>query len=710
MKRSTPPAKKLQPGPRWWLFCSLFLAVLLPLMAGALASWHSMGGLDIWLHHKAGQEILSGNGISAVNGYSFSEPDHPWTNHEWLFQILIGATGPDPSNLEEGIHRWNVLRLGLTLILMMTLLTGDRPWLRTPQHLFWVSPGILLGVALLWSRLLLRPELVSFVFLVLIIRLVERPTRKNWNWRQLASLMNREGLAFLVTLLWAQCHGFAAMAPVIWLVGGLLAFVPGSILPRPTMVRLLAGTGLLAVALLLTPNGWQGFIYPLKAFGQFSASQFDLRGTISELTPLLQTPNSLNLTIMAFKVSLVWGLVVCVWNFRRLSFLRILLWGLWAVATIAAQRNIGFYALAFVLLHTGIVDNGLAGMSPKWHRIQFPAKAAFLPFIISLSAAGWFGFSLITDTLYVSEGVTRRTGTGPTVARYPFQATEILSRSPGTHVFANVDAAALSLDLGQARVFIDGRTEAYSPETWARYHQFRKGGPDALALLDEVGAQRVLLAFGSSAFKPFLKSVLASPDWKVQHAAPAGVLLGRSPNTTLRMNQDLLGNFATHQPTAKTPNLSNTRKADLWAARSALAELAGLPEEQESYLRQGLSLRPDHPLIHHNLGNIILKKGQPKTALTHFKKALESNPRLASSALNAGVCLMNLRDFAGAEEYFSRSLRLQPNNYQAWANHSLALQQLGRFDQARASLTEALRLNPSNPNLRRALQDLKNRK
>ncbi len=171
--------------------------------------------------------------------------------------------------------------------------------------------------------------------------------------------------------------------------------------------------------------------------------------------------------------------------------------------------------------------------------------------------------------------------------------------------------------------------------------------------------------------------------------------------------QQALIPFALLKPESSKGQLSRTRKADQWAARATLAGLAGLPQEQESYLFKGLALCPDHPLINHNLGNILLRNNKTAMALEHFQKALEINPRLGGSYLNAGVCQMNLRDFESAQKLFARARKLQPRNFQAWANHSLSLQRLGRHSEALKAMAEASRLAPENARLRQALQNLR---
>ena len=122
----TPEGLVQRPARIWWGAVPLLITVL----SGLLLSWHSLSDLDIWFHLRSGRDLLDGQGISHVNHYSFTEPDHPWVNHEWLFQVLSTVTGPEPiaaavAPADLDVSGWNVLRASLTLLLLLTVLLGD---------------------------------------------------------------------------------------------------------------------------------------------------------------------------------------------------------------------------------------------------------------------------------------------------------------------------------------------------------------------------------------------------------------------------------------------------------------------------------------------------------------------------------------------------------------------------------------------------------
>ena len=153
---------------------------------------------------------------------------------------------------------------------------------------------------------MLRPELISYILFVGLVRLAEKAVHPadgpgEWTWRDLLHPGRPVGGAVLLTLVWAQCHGFSALAPVIWLMAGLAAWLDRKI-RRDQMQAIrwklwFSGFGLLVLAQLATPNGLAGLTYPIRALGQFTGDGTDLRQTISELSPLLTSRDSLGLSV-----------------------------------------------------------------------------------------------------------------------------------------------------------------------------------------------------------------------------------------------------------------------------------------------------------------------------------------------------------------------------------------------------------------------------
>lgn len=151
------------------------LAVLAILV---LLSWHPLEDLDIWFHHRAGADLLADGPLPPHNTYSFTEPRHPWLNHEWLFQLLAHATGPRGPVAALEVRGWSLLGTILAMGIGLALLAGDgglRRFKGRGHPAAVGSAGLLLlaTLGLVWPRLLLRPELLSYLALVLLVRWTE---------------------------------------------------------------------------------------------------------------------------------------------------------------------------------------------------------------------------------------------------------------------------------------------------------------------------------------------------------------------------------------------------------------------------------------------------------------------------------------------------------------------------------------------------------
>lgn len=693
---------------RWTRSLALLPLAMVLGVIGLLA-WHSLTDLDIWLHLRAGRDLLSGAGFTHLNTYSFTNPDFPWLNHEWLFQVLTAWTGPAAGEPTASVTGWNILRLTLIMGLAAVLMLGDgnlrslRDGRSASQPLL-TSLVTLVGVGLAWPRFNLRPELLSSILLVLVVRETERYYRAA---PPTSAFLHRKTIwsLFAINLIWAQVHGFAALAPLVILIGLVTRPRRHSGTWRPLALWAPFFMGLLA--LCLTPNGWHGLLFPLRALGQMTGDKADLSRTISELVPFLQTRNSLGLTMLLFKASLVWVVLFTILGWGRISLLRLALVCGAVAATFATQRSIGLYGVTFILLHTGTCPN----WPSPWWRSRWPWRApsarltswtgAAAALLITLGCL-WWGSAIVSNDFYLREGVGRRYGSGTTPAIYPRAAATALTAPAAEHTFANLGAAAYLLGTTEARLFVDGRTEAYPPARWNQYLRIRNAGPQVATLLVRADVSAVVLSLGNGAFNGMAAGLQEAPDWQPVAADAGGVLwLAGSPAPAHGQNT-VLADAARH--ILATTESDATRRADLCLAAAGLKQLVGDRAGAEHSLRTGLTARPDHPALNHNLGNILLAAGRFTEAAGCFGRALAVNHRLAGSALNLGVCQMRLQQTEAAVASFRRSLAIDPDQADGWVNLAVGLRQLGQTHQAFEALQKAVALRPGDARLQRQLR------
>jgi tetratricopeptide (TPR) repeat protein len=717
--RKEPPRPTLAPAsPSRAAMPAQALTALVVMVTAGLLAWHPLEDLDIWFHDRAGADFLATGPLPAQNHYSFTEPTHAWLNHEWLFQLLAHTTGPHGHATESGVAGWNLLRLILTAAIAAVLLLGDGGLRRLRGNgsalaAAWHGPLLLGSLGLLWPRLLLRPELVSYLALVLLVRWTEDLRtdlsdggKAVLRARDLVDPRQAAGRLFWLTLAWAQCHGFSAAAPLVVAIG-LLAPAPGHALRAPDR-RTLRAAGLVTAAtlaaLVATPNGLQGLAFPLRALGQFGEG-VNLRNTIAELAPLLRTPDMLGLTTIVFKASLGVGAVLVVGGWRRIGVLRIVLWLAMAAATFSSQRALGPYAIAFALL-------GLRGSLPRFLPARFGSRGAdalaLTGAVVALVTAVLWGAAVTSDRFYLAEGVTRRFGNGLATAQYPVEAAEKLTGRPGTQVFANLGASGLLLGTTRVLPFVDGRTEAYSPALWREYLDIKSAGDRALSLLDARRVDAVCLANPGGPFAALAADLIASHRWDLAGAEGAGLLFVRE---TIPFGPDAAGRLEAakrtvlleaadrQQAAARSAPLSPARAADGLVAAATLYRLAGADDQRRACLAAAVARSPRHALARHNYGNQLLADGRTEAALAEFRAAAAANRRLAGPRLNAGVCLMKLKQAGEAARWFTAATRIDPRSVEAWANLAVARNATGDRTGALSAIDRALALSPGNARL-----------
>jgi len=121
-----------------------------------------------------------------------------------------------------------------------------------------------------------------------------------------------------------------------------------------------------------------------------------------------------------------------------------------------------------------------------------------------------------------------------------------------------------------------------------------------------------------------------------------------------------------------------------------------VPEAGAAYFRL-LEAHPENPTIHFHMGQLALMVNRHDHAEFHFRKAVESDPRMAQAWSDLGVVL----DLLGrAEEGLAclrKSVELEPGNADRRVRTAIALRHLLRPDEALAEVHGILAAHPGNP-------------
>ena len=84
------------------------------------------------------------------------------------------------------------------------------------------------------------------------------------------------------------------------------------------------------------------------------------------------------------------------------------------------------------------------------------------------------------------------------------------------------------------------------------------------------------------------------------------------------------------------------------------------------------------------------EKGLYHEAVSHYTKAVETEPNNVISWLNLGSCLRMVQNFGRAAEAYTKVVELDPENPAGWMNLSLLLGDAGKYEEAAAAVSHVI--------------------
>jgi len=130
--------------------------------------------------------------------------------------------------------------------------------------------------------------------------------------------------------------------------------------------------------------------------------------------------------------------------------------------------------------------------------------------------------------------------------------------------------------------------------------------------------------------------------------------------------------------------------------RTSRAQLAHW-QTTEALYRHMMSLTPQFPLIHLNLGEHLLANGRVEEAVRLFYRAIEIEPGYAKAHNNLGVVFWSARQPDRALSHLTQAVSADPKLAKAHSNLGIAYNGMRRPVEALASFERALALDPRDP-------------
>lgn len=478
------------------LAISLVGIVLLTVL---LMNLHTIDEPDMGFHLSMGRWIVTHRTLPATDPLTYTVPDHEYTDMHWLYQILawlVWNTGG--SHLYTVAHTACVLTAFLITICHARKRRGD-----------WIVIACLMVLSALASeiRFSTRPEVISWIFLAVFIRLLENQRNSR-----------PAGLRFLpvLMLLWVNIQGIY----IIGLVVVCCYLLDDLIRCRRISRHLWVMAGLTGVTSLVNPYGIKGVTFPFLLSTRLHG-QNRFATTIGEfLSPWELDPSNFGAGITFLLITyytlavLVPVLLLLTW--RRRTAADWLVTGVFWVLAAQALRNIPLFCLAMLPVAAEAIRDlheQFLLSSPGWRKTwrycyrsgAIGAGGASLVLIVLMATGAWYHLTHRPVRL----------GFGLASGFLPVRSTDFLNAN-------NLEGRILNeLRFGgylswrwEQPVFIDGRLEVMQQDFFEAYESARRQ-PYPESLINRWNPD--IAVFGYTVLPAWFKRFLDSPVWRLVH-------------------------------------------------------------------------------------------------------------------------------------------------------------------------------------------------
>ncbi len=408
---------------------------------------------DVWWHMAVGKELLTSHHFITKDPFTFTVNGSPWVPHSYLAGILFYLVYQIGSAYGLIILR-AVLVLSAFGLLYRILKRAAVPFA-------FAAPFVLVGALVVHSRFLIRPHLLEYLFILMLIGfLLDRGKRTGFRFF---------GPPVLLQALWVNVHPSFYLGPAIVLLclaGEAVTGIFSSLKKTFTEAEAARLKSLLILMLLMVAAS---FVNPNPGEFIFQPLGGEQRELVTRYTLEWRSPFDPALRYGAFhpyyEIFLALAVISLVLSLLRRRFAAFLLVGAFVYLSLQAHRfraELVFIALPFLLIElmSAPFAPALARVFSRWKGGGAWARGIF----------AWLTMSVLiltaTDRLTIGGAVSDR---HPTKA-FDFVRREDIAHRPfhtigfGSHLLWHL--------YPERRSFIDGRN--FSPMLYKDFHSCQR--------------------------------------------------------------------------------------------------------------------------------------------------------------------------------------------------------------------------------------------
>ncbi len=646
------------------LLKSLVFLGLLILIVIIFSQQIELTSVDLGRHLANGREVFQHKDLLFKNFYSFTEPDFKFVNHHWLAGLIFYVI-----YLIGGFKLLSILNI--LLILAAFILAFN---LAKKKAGFYLTAFLAIPVILLLSqRVEIRPEIFSYLFLMLTWTILEKANSRN-NYRLLWYLLP-------LFLIWVNIHiyffiglaliGFKVAADFLWPFisekGNFKSrFLAGWKTAKPWFLNFI----FIAIICLLNPNTIRGLLYPFNIFRNYGYEVAENK-SIFYLSHMMQNPNFGLFKFLLFILILSW---VAYFVFeKKWRLFDILITVFFSLLALFASRNLSIFSLiALVIISANLIyPFNFLKENLSFLKADKLTKYWFMPSTILLLIILISNVYLVVDSHRQNNFIKSSLGWG-LYAGSEDSAQFFKENDLTGPIFNNYDlGSALIFWLSpQEKVFVDNRPEAYSIPFFADIYRPMQTDPQKWQEYSEK-YQIKTIYFSYIDFTPwavsFLPRILKDPDWALVYFDRYTIIL---LNKKL-VDQETIDRLAIDNQTFRTKIRELAVDSDI-RQKFHLATLAGANDQSElaeEIYRQILFKYPEHGQTLTLLGSLYASNTNNRQlllrSLGYFDQAIQAGHQTAGVYNQKALVFWQLEEYEKAEASWRSALKLDRTNNDA---------------------------------------------
>lgn len=453
--------------------------------------------IDLGFHLRGGQWMLENHSFHRTDVYTYTVNQNEYIAMYWLYQILnyvlYTITG------YAGLVILNALLIAFVFFLVFVRM-------KTAGIILTLSVlTILLAVLATEIRFSMRPEIMTWIFILLMLIVLDRYFHAGKN-----SLF----MLVIIQVLWVNFHGLFVLG---WAITGIY-FVSHWVHTRRFDKTLLTWSVISVCASIINPYFLKGVAFPFYLFTRLQGTNI-FRYAISELKSPWAISAAQNVSffptvsIYAYYLITFVGLVLILLSFRKRRLHEHLLFVAFFYLSYTAIRNVPlFVVVAIHIIALSLRDIGILYRT-RLKKIRLPKILNTSLPICLVVVLLLFSARVVSNAYYLSSGRANEFGAGLSVYSHPTGAAEHMTQNNlHARMLNDLNTGSWLIWTVPQPVFIDGRLEVIQEEFFMHYLQsFSDGG---LQKLTEQYNPR-LIVFNFAVAIKWYNQLQNMPDWRL---------------------------------------------------------------------------------------------------------------------------------------------------------------------------------------------------